>query len=441
MKSMEQIITCSRCGQESAIESAYTRNLWGKRFCPRCQEVRYRRNAVINYLLLPTIGLILYSIPTLRWLGELYLILSGTLLVMIPLIVLHELAHAFTASLVGLQAFRIVVGAGKPLITRRALGLDWEIRTIPWGAATLVSGLPLPGYRLRLFLVYLAGPLFHIILVIIFLAASLFVVPFTLSTWFVRLIQIGLYSNLLLLLSNLWPRKIGMAIGQIGTDTWNIFNLFKLTQQDLQRHHEAYYFHHALSLFQRENLEGAQVWLQRGLAAYPESILLRNLKGVIHTWEDDYNQALEVFSVILEELPRLESSRPEAQPAFRFLMLNNVAYSWLMLDDPSTIQQADAYSLEAYQNMPWQPEIAGTRGSVLVAMGKLDEGLPLLEKAMIQNIQPRDKAENACQIALGEIKRGDLVQARRYLEKARNWHPECTLIPRVETALAGAPVS
>jgi hypothetical protein len=116
-------------------------------------------------------------------------------------------------------------------------------------------------------------------------------------------------------------------------------------------------------------------------------------------------------------------------------MMNNIAYAGLMQEEPVYYTQVDEYSEAAYQNMPWQPEIAGTRGAALVALGNPAEGLPLLRTAMAQSVQPVNKALNACHIALGEISLGRLSKAQKSLNRAKRWDPGCPLIPRVEAAL------
>lgn len=69
----------------------------------------------------------------------------------------HELAHALTARLVGLQDIRIIIGMGRPIASPTAFGFKWLFNRIPFGGFTLV-GRNNAVSRGTYTLVVLAGP-------------------------------------------------------------------------------------------------------------------------------------------------------------------------------------------------------------------------------------------------------------------------------------------
>ncbi|MGE5775862.1 MAG: hypothetical protein ACM33V_06555, partial [Chloroflexota bacterium] len=81
--------------------------------------------------------------------------------------------------------------------------------------------------------------------------------------------------------------------------------------------------------------------------------------------------------------------------------------------------------------------VIGTRGTVLVEMGQLDEGIALLKKSMAMHPEKQGKALNACHIASGELIRGNQEEASKYLATAKVLDPDCFLIAELEAHIAG----
>ncbi len=82
----------------------------------------------------------------------------------------------------------------------------------------------------------------------------------------------------------------------------------------------------------------------------------------------------------------------------------------------------------------------GTRGTVLVEMGQLEEGIKLLKEAFEKHPAEPNKALNACHLAIAYSRMGDRQQAENYLKLARQFDPESSLIERAETELNGGSV-
>jgi tetratricopeptide (TPR) repeat protein len=124
------------------------------------------------------------------------------------------------------------------------------------------------------------------------------------------------------------------------------------------------------------------------------------------------------------------------EPGLHYILLNNIAYLDALLQDPSLLPEADQFSAEALKHLPWVPAVMGTRGTVLLELGQLDEGLASLKKSMSLHPDKHGKALNACHVAIGELRRGDREMARKYLASAKMLDPNCTLIADVESQMA-----
>ena len=63
-----------------------------------------------------------------------------------------------------------------------------------------------------------------------------------------------------------------------------------------------------------------------------------------------------------------------------------------------------------------------------------------LRKSFEEAENPVSKADNACHLAIAHDRSGRLDEACKYLDLARQLHPNCPLLSRVELELAGRPV-
>jgi tetratricopeptide (TPR) repeat protein len=122
------------------------------------------------------------------------------------------------------------------------------------------------------------------------------------------------------------------------------------------------------------------------------------------------------------DAPELERVRAEVK--------NNVAWNDFLTGNPALLEEADRLSAEALSEQPSRAAFQGTRGAVMIALGRIDEGIPLVESALAGNNAVRSRAYNACCLAIAMLKRGDTAEAERYLAMARSWWPECPLLRR-----------
>jgi hypothetical protein len=102
----------------------------------------------------------------------------------------------------------------------------------------------------------------------------------------------------------------------------------------------------------------------------------------------------------------------------------------LMIATPPLLEEADQFSRQALEEIPWSSYAKGTRGSLLIELGQIDEGVPLVEQALWEHDKASDKSLNACYLAIAMIERGDSPNGRKYIELARKHDPNCPLLER-----------
>jgi len=185
--------------------------------------------------------------------------------------------------------------------------------------------------------------------------------------------------------------------------------------------HLAYYLLEAMDAAGRYDTDAALRWIEQGLALQTNQPSLRILKGNILLQQKRFAEARAVYTALL-------SSEEVKEPLLKHLLYNNIAYTDLLLRGPDMLIEADRYSSEAFRQLGWEPAIIGTRGAVLVEMGRLEEGILLLKDAMARHPDDLGKASDTYHLAVAEKRRGNAAESRRYLELTRKYDPKFYLL-------------
>ncbi len=420
---------CDRCGLQSDVEQAFSAEKHllrrTKHFCPDCAVKRQMRSFIWDIAILAGSGLVIFALhPSSRVVS---IILQAYLIVlcMTPLVLIHELAHAAAANLAGLRVFGIVIGIGKTIWSGKLLDMDWIINILPIAGITGIGARPVPQIRWKLFFVYLAGPASHILMALGFSILWL-IVP----SWAAvhRLFSPLVIANILLAVVSLFPQKISTLAGMQGTDGWQLLHVPFLNASDLTSRYVSYFAGEAMQCYAANDFDNAQKWVDKALALDSGSGLARNVLGVIQMACGEHQSSRGTFLQLLD-------TEVAKEPNLHYTLLNNIAYLDALLHDPALLPEADHFSAEALKHLPWVPAVVGTRGTVLVELGQLTEGIVLLKRSMSLHTDKQGKAINACHIAIGEYRRGNLDAACKFLTSAKTLDPKCFLIPQVEAQM------
>ena len=429
---------CDFCGTESEFEAAFIKQRRSFRrshrtLCPPCW-VRRRDRRQIRFLVITVgMGVLGYTLLWLRpdsLLGALLRNLFLLDLFLIASIVPHELGHAVMARMLGWRVFQIVIGVGKPCLKWRWRGIQFDLRWLPLGGITLMAPAGNAWFRVKRFLSVLAGPAVNAGMA----AATLWIWQGPVSEWdpitLPTVPQLFVFANLWVLAVNLWPHNAKESL-RMPTDGKQLLDSF--SRKHLAEALALRFALEATSCRERKDLAGARDWCDRGLALYPDNVHLLSLTGVNHLDLQHYVEAREVFHRLL--------AREKQASSLASVLMNNIAYANALSGNPEWLAEADAFSRNAYAQLPWIPAIVGTRGTVLLALGQIDEATKLLSKSFEEHESPISKAENACHLAIAHARSEQLDKARRYVDLARQMHPACPLLPRAELEIAGHPAT
>jgi tetratricopeptide (TPR) repeat protein len=191
------------------------------------------------------------------------------------------------------------------------------------------------------------------------------------------------------------------------------------------------FYYEAMEALQRDKVQDAEQWVAKGMEIYPDNSWGLAARADIVLHERKHAEARDAY---LRALNQLVMTR-EVQA----ILWNNIAWIDLMLADPALLEEANTFSRQALEELPWQSYVRGTRGSVLIELGQIDEGVRHVEQALRYNYPGTSKALNACYLAIAELRRRDFSKALDYIDDAKKHDPTCPLIERAVTELDQRP--
>ena len=346
----------------------------------------------------------------------------------------HELGHALIGLAVGMRIFTVTLGTrGRILAARQVLGYDFVFYHILYDGSTIYTPRNLFCVRLRHFLAVLGGPIANGLL-IVGAAAACQAVP---AQSRLQLILMGvLFGNITILASSLFPRNLLLDNTRVPSDGLLLLTIPFMSRRSIKDWHATTYWYEALEALQRDDVQVAERWLAKGKEIYPDSLWAALVEGSILSHQHKYAEARDLHHSAL--------SQPDLPAEFRAHLWNNIAWQDIMLADATLLAEADRFSQQALQEAPWLPYVRGTRGSVLIDLRRVEEGVLLVKQAFRENFEPKLKALNACYLALALARQGKLPQAHDYIAAAESFDPACPLLERtakeVELALPPADI-
>jgi tetratricopeptide (TPR) repeat protein len=160
---------------------------------------------------------------------------------------------------------------------------------------------------------------------------------------------------------------------------------------------ESHYVWEGYTYSMKGRIEDARRSYEKGLAYFPNSPAIKNEMGRMFLYLGKYIEARNLFVQLQKDT--------NLGPAMRIGILNAIANADVMIGGNDLLEEADAFSKTACENMPWQTEFKWARGLVLVKKGDIEQGLTLLKEVMDKAENPSQKAVYASYIAEFENKK------------------------------------
>jgi hypothetical protein len=425
-------IKCDKCGAETKIEAAFHRIEFNyttrvSHRCPKCWVKTHsaaHKRAYTAYLVVAIFGFgLVFSNPK-DGFGWLLLNFMLYYLLSIPAALPHELGHAFAAKALGFRVFQVTIGFGTAIFERSFCGFDFQVNSIPLGGFAFSTPKNSSFYKIKRCLIILAGPFANLLVAALLVLLAPDRTPNFDFFSGLRIGSIFLIANLMWAAYSLWPHKFNSARGQVANDGLLFWQTLRLRRGAIENAPMYYYFYEGGQCWKNRQMQMAKEWYEKGLRLFPENMMLSSALGATLLNLKDYAGARKIFLQLL--------NRANVHGYYRTVHANNLAYVNTLIGGEELILEADKYSREAFENMPSVSYIRGTRGCVLVELGKFDEGIALLKEAMEQADDIRSKALNACHLAIAEKRRGNGEESEKFKTIARSLDPECMLLDKLK---------
>jgi tetratricopeptide (TPR) repeat protein len=343
----------------------------------------------------------------------------------VPLVIIpvHELGHAIAGWLVGFRIVAVTLGSGPLLLLRTVLGVKVRIKALP--LMGLTSGVPrddAPTQRWRLWIFTAGGPAANVL--IYFVLRWMFGAAALRDFKSHPLVGTAVWVNWWVLAANLFPfrTKEGLASDGYGLLTTPFWSAAK----QLEMHARTSVAKAGFALMNGD-LDGARRAADELRRQAPDSpwslVAIASVEHAHRRHEaarDLYRQALAATS--------------EARAAA--ILKNNIAFMNVALGRDEDLPEADLLSSEAIAFFPDAAPVSGTRGAVLLRMGRLKEAWPLLLASEADAEGDRNLAYAKSFVACALARRGEPDAALRKLAEARQADPSCDLLTRAEADIA-----
>jgi len=422
---------CAGCGLESERDKFFraVRRTFSRRtrsLCPAC--FLPRDDAVLKVVFRINLGLglaglfLVFAFPNLM-LGACLLNIGVLLVGGLAGTILHEVGHAVAGKLVGFRVFSLEIGKGATIWEFKWAGFRWRFRTILFGGLVLAIPRDAHWHRLKQSIFIIGGPAATALVVLIawklLWLDSLFE-PGPLAE-FTPLLMI-LLSNSLLLALSLLPHEGNSARGKTPNDALLLVNTWIHPPAKADTTAATLYLLEAEECRRDHDLAGAQNWLAGGLRAFPGNRYLEFGAASMLISAGKPDEARDALRALL---PALEND-----PALFPILLNNIAWVNVWSGRPELLPEADDFSRRALESAPSTAAFRGTRGRVLVELGRIDEGVALLEDVFQKHLEKANKASVACCLGIAAARRGQPAECRNYFALARKLDAHCLLLAR-----------
>jgi tetratricopeptide (TPR) repeat protein len=342
----------------------------------------------------------------------------------IPLLVVHELGHAFMARIVGWRVHKVVIGFGADVWRFRIGATRVVVKRIP--AEGFVVPIPnsLRSARLKNALVYSGGALAELaVLALVVLgvgyreltsASSALPVVFAQSVCVA--IGLGLFFNLV-------PRVTGD--GKV-SDGLGIFLSHALSREHFAETMAGPHREQAERLLERDEPEKALQLLDEALAEHPEAAALQAIRAICLAASGRPDEASSMIDA-LEASARSPRARLEALHA-----RGRVA---LEAPEPSRLRDGEIACDAALEIAPGWTPVEVTLGAIRLLRGRAEEAMTLLAKAHASARDTDEEARSLGYLALAANRLGRSADALLFLGALEELDASPRLVRRVRAEI------
>lgn len=421
------MITCGYCGYDSTLDEYFVEkaitNKPPAKVCPGCVEkldAKENSKIVTSYLVMLILGVVMvYWIPDFAY-GVIVLNLVAVMVLLWFSLFLHELAHYLAGIYLGGIVPLVKIGTG-PLLRRVwVLGTTWEIRA-HWFSGCVYFGFNKKRFSLtKCFLIYAAGPLVNILLVV--LALSLMIEAGDYVIFEVINVPLALIvANLLLLIPSRSTFGKKNPSGLV-SDAHRLYEIITGQYPNKRDDYDQGIFMLQLYdlAFRDQNEQGLKV-SREALSRFTDVYIFRFYEAAFLSACENYDLAIKKAREAIDDLVKKEK-KDEFFVRVHTVLFNLCIADAIIEDSKSTdVSQALELSRNAFEAMPWNYGVLIIYGKALAVNGEKIEAIKVLERSLTFEMSDSKALETSAEIGLIYHELGKVDKAQHWLGVSKKY--------------------
>jgi tetratricopeptide (TPR) repeat protein len=363
----------------------------------------------IGYWIVLVLGIVFHYLTEAFQLGNVLINLAVLLLAFKAAVIIHEAGHLIAAKAVGGTPRRMVLGRGHELFRAKLFNVTIVINSTFLGGHAYASFGQPGSLKLRYGAFILGGILLNVTFA--FFMYAFFEMAFIdRARKVVIAVPYAIFLTNAVMVLNLIPYYATIMGMKVPTDGLALLKLPFTKLGEIEKRIDINLLLDGHEFMEKKDYESAWNVFNEYLKKYPDAkILSMNISLILlktGRTEEGLNECLKLLNHL------------EDQQIKRFtgLIYNQIAWICLVLND---ISQADHYSALAIKAIPNENYIRGTRGSVLIENGSINEGMTLLFHNMDFKFVNNATLSSAIYLMLAYHIRGDVAERNKYLQFIR----------------------
>ncbi|WP_392535959.1 M50 family metallopeptidase [Nostoc sp. C117] len=325
----------------------------------------------------------------------------------------HEMGHFIAAKIMGLKPYLVKIGTGKRMLDFKLSNLIIEFNLMPNGGITYVSNLSLHNIKPKLIFMYLAGPMINCFLLVLIISIYNQRILHYIFANHVYILEAFAIFEVLLIIGNLLPSEFTIYGQKHSNDGKQVLDvLTKTNEQFIQK--------------------------KLGLARYT---INKNDSSI-----DFFNNDLKTLQILYEA--QVEFDKRNFNQAIKLLepivinerlivrdklyILDILVSIVIEHEQMKYLQKADTWSLQALTLAGDIKTIQGTRGAILIELGRYSEGKQMLLPLTEAGNDLIDIAYSCCYIAKADYFLGNENQVKDWLNKAKQVGVASRILLRIQ---------
>jgi tetratricopeptide (TPR) repeat protein len=315
-----------------------------------------------------TVGVLFHFIPDVSQLGNVLINLGAFLVAVKAATIIHEAGHLIAAKAVGGTPRRMVLGKGHELYRTKVFNVRVVINSVFHGGHAYAS-FDQPGFlKLRYGAFTLGGVLLNVIFA--FLMNALFEMTFADSMGEVVIaIPYAIFLANAVMIFNFIPYYTTIMGMKVPTDGLALLKLPFSKLGEIEKRIVQNLLWEGHEFLENKDYQSASIVFNQYLDKYPDTKIISINIALILLKTGRTEESLKESLKLLDHLEDKEMKR------YTGLIYNHIAWTYLVLNN---ITEADHFSALAIKAIPNENYTRGTRGSVLIEKGSLNEGMTLL---------------------------------------------------------------